>query len=89
MPPAYRSPLKQSRTIFFSIVHVFLRKVCQKGVLVNKEFEANMTHVWMNDSLVIHQFLYILYLQLEWLVNSTGQWPLAGQKHWALGNSTS
>ena len=73
--------------------------MCKKGILVNKEFEANMTHVWMNDSLVIHQFLYILYLQLEWLVNSTGQGPLAGQKHWAIalakqkqwtmGNSTS
>ena len=31
--------------------------MCKKGILVNKEFEANMTHVWMNSSLVIRQFL--------------------------------
>ena len=29
----------------------------KKGILVNKEFEAYMTHVWVNSSLVIGQFL--------------------------------
>ena len=31
--------------------------MCKKGILVNKEFEANVTHVWMNSSLMIHHFL--------------------------------
>ena len=29
----------------------------KKGILANKDLEANMTHVWMNSSLVIRQFL--------------------------------
>ena len=36
---------------------MFLPKMCKKGILVNKEFEAYMTHVWVNSSLVIGQFL--------------------------------
>ena len=51
-----QTPLAKLAYRSLSIVHVFLPKVCQKGIFINKDFEAYVTHVWMNSSFVIGQF---------------------------------
>ena len=46
---------------------MFLVKVCQIWTPVNREFEADVTHVWMNSSFVISEVFFCV----EYFITST------------------